>query len=116
MARRRMIGTSVIGSDAYLDLEDASKALYPFIVLNADDNGLLNNMKALVRTFNVQDTALVQLIKAGFILALESGVFAVTHWEQQNHVPKSKFTATMFPDELEKLEIMSDGRYRVKEQ
>jgi hypothetical protein len=46
-----MIGASVFESDAFLDLPDFAKALYPYIILNADDNGLLNNMKALMRTF-----------------------------------------------------------------
>ena len=110
-----MIGTSVFESDAFLDLSIPAKALYPFIILNADDNGLLNNMKALFRTFNVQETALTQLLKAGFILDLGNGIFAITHWEQQNHVPMSKFTSTMFPNEFARLEITNDGRYSIRE-
>jgi len=110
-----MIGMTVFESDAFLDLDISAKALYPFIILNADDNGLLNNTKALLRTFNVQDSGLVQLLEAGFIIDLGNGIYAVTHWEQQNHVPGSKFTPTMFPNEFARLELTNDKRYRLKE-
>jgi hypothetical protein len=56
MARPRMIGVSVFESDTFLDLPDAAKALYPYIILKADDNGLLNNMKTLLRTFGINDS------------------------------------------------------------
>jgi hypothetical protein len=109
-----MIGTSVFESDIFLDLPDFAKALYPYIILNADDNGLLNNMRALMRTFNAQPNALQKLVAAGLIIDFGNGIYAITHWEQQNHVPKSKFTPTVFPEEFAKLELQANSAYRLR--
>jgi hypothetical protein len=78
-----MIGASVFESDTFLDLPDFAKALYPCIILNADDNGPLNNMRALMRTFNAKSNALQKLVSVGLIINFGNGVYAITHWEQQ---------------------------------
>jgi hypothetical protein len=93
-----MIGLTVFESDEFLDLPDFAKALYPYIILKADDNGLLNNMKAILRTFNSDERALTKLLEIGFLLNMDNGIYAITHWEQQNHMPSSKFTPTVFTE------------------
>jgi hypothetical protein len=114
MARRRMIGTTVFESDDFLDLPIGARAFYPFAILKADDNGLLNNMRTLMCEFNAPENALPALLKAGFILDLGDNVYAITHWEAQNHVPKSKYTPTAWPDKLAILELRQDNAYHLK--
>jgi hypothetical protein len=110
-----MIGLTVFESDEFLDLPDFAKALYPYIILKADDNGLLNNMKAILRTFNSDERALAKLLETGFLLNLDNGIYAITHWEQQNHMPSSKFTPTVFTEEFKRLELLKNGTYQLRD-
>lgn len=66
-----------------------------------------------MRTVNAINDDLEMLIKAGFILDCGNGVYAVTHWEQQNHVPKSKYTPTVFVEEYARLELTENDCYKL---
>ncbi|WP_242829298.1 hypothetical protein [Clostridium butyricum] len=43
MAERRMLSRTILDSDKFLDMPLTTQALYIHLIMNADDDGFLNN-------------------------------------------------------------------------
>ena len=49
MAERRMFAKTIIDSDAFLDMPQSTQLLYFHLSMRADDDGFINNPKAIMR-------------------------------------------------------------------
>ena len=49
MAERRMMAKSIILSDAFLDMPASSRCLYFTLLIEADDDGFVNNPRSIMR-------------------------------------------------------------------
>lgn len=97
---RCCISSGTCCSDEFLDLSTDAQALYLQLNLNADSNGIITGMRALLRLAGAQPTALDELLTHGFILDCGSGFYAVRHWWLHN--VKSKVYAA-------KCNLLTDG-------
>lgn len=80
MAERRMFARTIIDSDAFLDMPFSAQALYFHLAMRADDEGFINNPRAIIRSVNAENADLSILLKMGFI-DYESGEnLHITHW------------------------------------
>lgn len=99
MAQRRMISKHIYDSDKFLDLPATTQLLYTHLVVRADDDGFIGNVKRLLRMLPCSEVDLKLLISAGYLIPFESGVCVISDWNQFNRVSKSKYVPTMYMDE-----------------
>lgn len=99
MAQRRMISKHIYDSDKFLDLPATTQLLYTHLVVRADDDGFIGNVKRLLRMLPCSEIDLKLLISAGYLIPFENGVCVISDWNQFNRVPRSKYTTTVYMDE-----------------
>lgn len=114
MAQRRMISKHIYDSDKFLDLPATTQLLYTHLVVRADDDGFVGNVKRLLLMLPCSEVDLNILISAGYILPFETGVCVITDWNQFNKVPKSRYISTTYIDERLCLSMDKSKRYIVR--
>lgn len=113
MAQRRMISKNIYDSDKFLDLPATTQLLYTHLVVRADDDGFIGNVRRLLLMLPCTEVDLNILIKAGYLIPFETGVCVVTDWRQFNKVPKSRYSQTVYLDELNSLSLGPNKKYLV---
>lgn len=111
MAERRMLSKKVVFSDKFYRLSDKAKLLYTYLVLDADDDGFVGNVRQTISATGANMRTLIQLAEHGFILTFKSGVVAISHWKMQNRIEKRMYTPTIYKDELDMLIVDRNGVY-----
>ncbi len=114
MAERRMISKHIYDSDKFLDLPVTSQLLYTHLIIRADDDGFIGNVKRILLITKCSDVDLKLLISAGYVIPFETGVIVITDWNSFNRVPKSRYRSTQFLDEKILLKSNFSGRYMLK--
>ena len=114
MAERRMISKHIYDSDKFLDLPVTSQLLYTHLIIRADDDGFIGNVKRILLITKCSDVDLKLLISAGYVIPFETGVIVITDWNSFNRVPKSRYRPTQFLDEKILLKSNFSGRYMLK--
>lgn len=107
---RRMIGTEVYNDDRFTDLSVTARLLYTYLILNADDDGFLSNVKTVLFTASASKTDLQELIDTGFIIKFNSGVYVIKHWRLMNSIKKDRYKATIHVDEFSQLKPLTDNK------
>ncbi len=110
MAKRRCIGVDVYSSWEFLSLSHSAKALYAYLVLYSDDEGVVINPRSVLHMCSMGEEELAELIKNGFVIEVE-GVYIIRHWYAQNKIQPSKMTASMYQYELGALCINERKEY-----
>ena len=110
MAERRMFHTTVVESDAFLDLPAQTQALYFHLGMHADDEGFINNPKQICRNMHCSAVQLKSLIEKGFLLEHE-GIVVLTHWRVANTLRKDRLKPLQYPNFARLLYIQENGQY-----
>ncbi len=110
---RRMICETVLGTTQFQGMPQSAKLLYIYLILNADDHGMLGNPKALCRSYQIRTTMLDSLAENGYIYMFESGVIVILHWPMHSSIPPSKKRKSIFPKEAARLVYNKRGIYEV---
>ena len=71
MAKRRMISVDVLGSDKYVRLPFSSQAIYIQMILNADDDGFVDNVESLIRILGIEKKYYRELVNREFVIEFE---------------------------------------------
>ena len=111
MAERRMLSSKIICSDAFTEMAFSAQALYVQLVMEADDDGFLNNARRIQRTIEASEADLQTLLERRFVLGFDKGVICIKHWRIHNQIRKDRYTPTQYQDEFNSLEIKPDGAY-----
>ena len=111
MAERRMISKKIVCTDKFLSLSDKSKIAYFYLLMEADDDGFIGNVRAVMSMCGIGLKSLTPLIENDYLLWFNSGVAAIAHWRAQNRVPKDRYTPTIYIDECSKLALDDNMKY-----
>ena len=111
LAERRMFAKTIIDSDAFLDMPQSSQLLYFHLSMRADDEGFINNPKAIMRNVGCKEDDIKLLIAKKFIIPFESGVVVIKHWKIHNYIQKDRFTPTKYQEERASLELDENKSY-----
>ena len=111
MAERRMFHTSVVESDAFLDLPIGSQLLYFHLAMRADDDGFINNPRKIQRMIGASDDDLKVLCLKRFILPFDSGVVVIKHWKIHNYIRNDRYKPTVYVEEKAMLTSKENGVY-----
>lgn len=99
MANRRMFARTVTESDAFVDLSKDAQLLWFHLGLIADDDGFLNSVRRVMRLCDIEESALSELVKTGFLLEFDSGVFLIRDWLINNQLRGDRYHETTFKHE-----------------
>ena len=109
MAKKRMLSTQIIDSDAFLDMPSSTQNLYFHLVMRADDEGFVGNPKKVMRMVGASDDDMKVLVAKRFILTFDSGVIVIKHWLIHNAIRLDRFNETSYQDE-KKLLITKENK------
>jgi hypothetical protein len=59
---------ALVNNDAFIDMPKSAQLLYFHLLINADNEGLVNNVKAIQRAIRVDEDTLNVLVEENFIL------------------------------------------------
>ncbi len=111
MAERRMFSKVIISSDEFMDLPLESQALYFHLAIQADDDGMINNARRIVRMIGLGEKDLQILIDTKFLIAFDSGIIAIRHWKIHNWIRGDRYKPTRYQNELAQLVQDSNKAY-----
>ena len=111
MAKRRMLSIDFCESDSFYELSSLCQALYFHLNLNADDDGLVDNVKSIMRDLKATKRNYQTLVDEGYIIELSKKVVAITNWHQHNRIKSDRYTPTDYVDLMRLLERDEKGRY-----
>ncbi len=111
MAKRRMISVDVLGSDKYVRLPFSSQAIYIQMILNADDDGIVDNVESLIRILGIEKKYYRELVNREFVIEFDTGVAAIAHWRKMNKVRADRYCPTDYTKELKSLTVDEKDRY-----
>ncbi len=110
MAARRMFCVDIGDSDDFLELPPLTQNLYFHICLRADDDGVTNKVKKIMRLLGATEENLDALIRGGFLLPFPDAM-VVAHWKIHNYIQKDRYKPTMYQNIMETLDIAPNGLY-----
>lgn len=111
MTRARVcLAQSVICSDVFLDLPLCARALYPCLLLEADNDGALDSPKRVARTYGATQDDIEALLSAGYLIDA-GGVLFITDWHVHNTKDKHNYRPGNHQDALKHLIIDVNRRY-----
>lgn len=117
MANRRMFSKEIISSDSFTQMGLGSQALYFHLGMYADDDGVVNNFKAIQRTIGANDDDLRVLIAKRFILPIdEAGIIVIKHWRINNYIQKDRYTESKYKKDIAILGLDKNGSYSFKKE
>ena len=111
MAKRRMFATTIIDSDAFLDMPASTQLLYFHLSMRADDDGFINKPKSIMRSCGGNDDDMKLLIAKKFIIPFESGIVVIKHWKIHNLIAKDRYTETKYKEEKSTLMLDENNAY-----
>ena len=111
MAERRMFAKNIIESDAFYDLSAEEQVLYLHLGMNADDDGIVDNARAIARSCGYQSDVLCSLIEKRFLIMLDHGLILIKHWKINNYVQKDRYKPTAYTEEFSKVILKDNGSY-----
>ena len=111
MANRRMFARTVTESDGFLDLSKDAQLLWFHLGLIADDDGFLNGTRRVMRLCGIDESALSELVNAGFLLEFDSGVFLIRDWLINNQLRGDRYHETTFKHEKSQVSLDESKRY-----
>lgn len=111
MAERRMFAKTIIDSDAFLDMPQSSQLLYFHLAMRADDDGFINNPKAIMRNCNCSEDDLKLLAIKKFIIPFETGVVVIKHWKIHNYIRNDRYKETKYKEEKSLLLLDENNSY-----
>ena len=112
MAKRRMISTDVVSTDAFLGMSLRARELYLHINLEADDDGFISSALKVTRMVGASKKHLSELVDKGYLIAFEGGLHLVTHWLLNNQIRKARYVPTIY--QKEKALVTTKGKvYRL---
>lgn len=105
MAEKRFLSSLILNNDDFLDMPTDAQMLYVRINLAADDRGVCDGPRAVMRTCGATNDAMKLLISKKFLLLPKNkpGVVVVKHWWIHNNARKERFKETKYPEVIGEL-------------
>ena len=106
-----MLDISIIESDRFCLLTPSAQTLYLHLNMNADDDGIVDMCKNVLRYLRIKQEHLDSLIKAEYVIMLDSGALLISDWLLHNKIKSDRYTQSRYKSELKSLQVLPSGRY-----
>lgn len=111
MANRRMFARSITETDAFLDMPPSSRVLYFHLGMNADDDGVVDSPKRVMRACGCTEDDMQTLIAKRYLIPFDTGIVVILHWKQHNQIKKDRYHKTIHQAEIGQLVVTDTGEY-----
>ena len=111
MANRRMLAVKIIESDEFCSMSISAQALYIHLIMNADDDGAVDNWQSIIRYLPIRRDSLKRLLDMELVDFLPSGALLITDWLYHNKIRGDRYTPGRHRAELEAFQISDNKRY-----
>lgn len=111
MAERRMFTKKIVDSDAFLDMPLSAQCLYFHLNMRADDQGVVDNPKKIMRMIGASEGDMQMLVAKRFLLVIEHNLIVIKHWWMHNYLRKDRYHPSQYQDELKVLGLKENGAY-----
>ena len=111
MAKRRMFSIDIVESDCFCTLKASAQTLYFHLNMNADDDGVVDKWKSVLRYLRIRREHLEALISAGLVIELDSGAMLISDWLIHNKIRSDRYCKGQHSLELDALQLLPTGRY-----
>ncbi len=96
MAQRRMLSKRIVTSAKFIRMPVSSRDLYFYLVLEADDDGIVEAF-SVMRLIGASDDDLRILVAKGFVIMLNDDLVAyITDWTENNHIRADRKTDSIY--------------------
>lgn len=109
MAQKRMFDKSVITQDDFIELPLSAQALYFHLGMQADDDGVVDGIRGILRLIGASDDDFEMLCESGYLITLNNKVIVITHWHLHNYLMRYKPTSHI--TEFDKVFITDNKTY-----
>lgn len=100
---RTMIKTDTCTSDVFLDMSHSAQALYLQLNVSADSQGVVSNVRRVMRGGDFKEEHLNELLASGFVIELAASsvrLVVIAHWWEMNRIDKHNFYQSQHQTEL----------------
>lgn len=115
MAKRRMFSKEVIGTDWFTDMPATSQLLYIHLSMEADDDGFVTSSKSAMLNAHATKDDLAILTAKRYVIPLDSGLYLIKHWKQNNYLRNDRYKPSDYADRLADFDQKPDGSYTLKD-
>jgi hypothetical protein len=98
-----MIHRDVFECGAFTELPDRAKILYLYLCINADDDGFVDKIPALLRSQKCTVRHLEALVENGFLFRFSKDLIVIRHWKKHNAISPKNHRPTIYQKELSTL-------------
>ena len=116
MADKRMFSKKMINSDAFLEMPLTAQGLYFHLAMRADDDGIVDSPKKIIRECQAKKKDLDILIEKRYVLSFPSGVVLIKHWKIHNTISKDRYTPSTYTEELATVYVKDNKSYTERKQ
>ena len=113
MKERRMISRKVLATDSFHSFSDKTKILYFMLLLNADDDGFVSDVKGIMKHYNARPLHLRTLIESNYIIHFNSGIALIVHWKAHNSIRPDRYHETDWVNEKSMVYVDKKDCYRL---
>lgn len=111
MAERRMFAKTIIDSDAFLNMPASAQNLYFHLGMRADDDGVVNNPRSIMRLVGAHEDDMNILISRKFLIVLQDSIIVIKHWKINNYIQNDRYTPSKYAELLECLSLDENKAY-----
>lgn len=111
MAERRMFAKTIIDSDAFLNMPASAQNLYFHLGMRADDDGVVNNPRSIMRLVGAHEDDMNILISRKFLIVLQDAVIVIKHWKINNYIRNDRYIPSKYTELLGSLSLDENNAY-----
>lgn len=105
MAEKRMFSSLILNNDDFIDMPTEAQMLYIRLNMAADDRGICDSPRTVMRSCSASNDSMKLLIAKKFVLlpACKPSVVVIKHWWVHNSIRKERFKETKHTDVMSEL-------------
>lgn len=119
IAAKRMFASSVVESDQFLDMPATAQLLYFHLGMRADNDGVVDSAKQVMRIIGAADGDMRVLVEAGYVIVMpDSRIIVITDWRINNNgirFDSAHNTHGRYYELIKNLGTGTDGKYYLRE-
>ena len=115
LASKRMFAKEIVLTDMFLDMPMSARCLYFTLSMVADDDGFVDNPRAIMRQCGASLDDMRLLIAKSYVIEFETGIIVITHWRMNNYLRVDRYHPTKHTNEYSMLEVNDNKPYVLKD-
>lgn len=117
MAERRMLSKSLLMDNNFLTLSNDSKSLYLYLLMFADDDGIVKRSIMIDSVLNATNKNYTELEEKGLIIAISGNdeIRVITNWNGIETIREKLYSPTIYLNIRSQLYLRTDYSYTLNE-